>query len=429
LFLIMMFLFAGFDLKSQTPVEATPVLNYAGLEKKLEKSDADIQNSKKNVKAKTWTTRAQLFLDIFNVHNDLLSKGMQPAGAKLFMKEPKEIKTYQEDADNIEAYIYDRVNLIFRNGKLDKWIETDKIYPDPITEARKALDESLKLNSDGKADADIKKITEDLKMAYQFMAIESYESKEFGAAHKNFVYMLDLNKLPQMKNRLDTIIIYFAGRAAFENKDYKEASRLFEEAASYNYPDPLLYIFRKQSLFAIGDTAKGVEVIREGFTKNPEEQAIMIELINYYIDSDQVEDALAMINKAKEGDPENMSYFFTEGTLYDKLGRFEDAEKAYLSCIQKNPDYFDANYNLGVLYYNRAVKIYENASKIVDNNEFAKVQKQGDDVLRQVIPYMEKASRVNPNPSEKSALETLKTIYYRLKMEKEREDVVKRIAE
>jgi tetratricopeptide (TPR) repeat protein len=262
-------------------------------------------------------------------------------------------------------------------------------------------------------------------MSYQIEAINEYESREFGAAHDNFVKILDLNKLPQMKGRVDTILIYYAGRAAFENKDFQESNRLFEETASQNFVDPLLYVFRKQSYFGSGDTAKGVEVIREGFNKFPEDQSIMIELINYYIDADLVEEALEMIAKAKAGDPENISYFFTEGTLFDRLGRFEEAEKAYKSCLEKNPDYFDANYNLGVLYYNRAVKIYEEASKIMDNTEFDKKQKEGDEVLKQVIPYMEKASIINP--AERSSLETLKTVYYRLKMEDKREEVVKKL--
>jgi tetratricopeptide (TPR) repeat protein len=422
---MMMLLFAGIDLKSQTPAEAAPALNYTGLEVKLKKSDADILNEKKNTKAKTWTARSQVFMDIFNVHNDLLSRGMDPMAAKLFMKDPKEIQTSQDGADKIETYVYERVNLVFKNGKLDKWVETSKIHPDPLPEAEKALNEAIKLNADGKADAEILKIIEDLKMSFQIEAINAYENKEFGAAHDNFVKILDLNKLPQMKGRVDTILIYYAGRAAFENKDFKESNRLFEETASHNFVDPLLYVFRKQSYFGSGDTAKGVEVIRDGFNKFPEDQSIMIELINYYIDADLVEEALEMIAKAKAGDPENISYFFTEGTLFDRLGRFEEAEKAYKSCLEKNPDYFDANYNLGVLYYNRAVKVYEEASKIMDNTEFDKKQKEGDEILKQVIPYMEKASVVNP--AERSSLETLKTVYYRLKMEDKREEVVKKL--
>ena len=92
----------------------------------MKKSDADIQNPKKNTKAKTWTCRAQVFIDIYNVHNDILRKGMDPVQAKLFMKEPKEIQTTQEGADKIEIYVYDRVNLKFRNGVLESWTEKNK---------------------------------------------------------------------------------------------------------------------------------------------------------------------------------------------------------------------------------------------------------------------------------------------------------------
>ena len=235
-----------------------------------------------------------------------------------------------------------------------------------------------------------------------------------------------------MKNQIDTILVYYAGRAAFEDKNYAEANRLFEETASYNYDDPLLYVLRKQTLFGLGDTTKGVEVITEGFNKYPEDQSIMIEMINYYLDADQAEDALKLIAKAKEGDPDNVSYTFTEGTLYDKLGRVEEAEKAYKTCIAIKPEYYDAHYNLGVLYYNAAVKIYEEASNIADNAAFEKKQAEGDEALKLAIPYMETVSKIDAKDqaaldTKRSALETLRTIYYRLKLEDKRQDVINQL--
>jgi tetratricopeptide (TPR) repeat protein len=160
----------------------------------------------------------------------------------------------------------------------------------------------------------------------------------------------------------------------------------------------------------------------------------MIELINYYLEVNRGEDALRLISVAKAGDPNNVSYSFTEGTLYDKMGRLEEAENAYKECIAKSPEYFAAYYNLGVLYYNRAVKIYEDASRISDNNEYLKVQKEGDEVLKVAIPYMEKSSQIEAKTQDdydtkKTSLETLKTIYYRLKMEDKRQEVIKKLSE
>lgn len=431
LFLLAMIFLAGAGIKAQTATTTTSVMNYGGLQAKLKKSNADIENPKKNTKAKTWTTRAQTLIDIYSVH-DILQKDMDPARAEVFLGKAKEIQTSQEGPNQVETYIYDRVKLKFVNGALDSWTDINKIHENPLPEVQKALDEAIKLNTDSKADNDILNVIRGLKRAYQTEAIRNYELQDFKASHENFSNILALNKLPQMNNRVDTIFIYFAGRAAFENKDYAEASRLFEETASYNFRDPFLYVFRKQALFAIGDTAKGVDVITQGFTAYPEDQSIMIELINYYLDTDKAEDALKLIAKAKEGDPSNVSYLFTEGTLYDKMGRFEDAQNAYKACIEAKPDYYDAHYNLGVLYYNRAVNVYEEASRISDNAAFEKKQAEGDEILRQAVPYMEKVANMEAATqtsydTKRSALETLKTIYYRLKMEDNRQEVINKL--
>jgi len=73
---------------------------------------------RKNIKAKTWTSRAQLLIDIFNINNDLLRKGMDQTEAKLFYKEPKEIVTTQEGGDKVEVFVYDRVDLNSETGPL-----------------------------------------------------------------------------------------------------------------------------------------------------------------------------------------------------------------------------------------------------------------------------------------------------------------------
>ena len=427
LFLIAMFLFAGVGLKSQTTESTGAVLNYTGLENKLKKSDDDIQDPKKNIKAKTWTARAQLLIDIYNINNDVLRKGMDQMSAKLFYKEPKEIQTSQEGADKIEVFVYDRVNLKFRNGALDSWTETQKIHPDPLAEAKKAVDEAVKNNGDGKADADIVKVITNLKVAYETDAVIAYESKDFKKSYSGFMQVIELNKIPQMNNKIDTLDIYYAGRAALESQDYKEANRLFELVASYNYDDPYLYVFQKQSYFASGDTASGVKVITEGFKKYPDNQSIMIEIINYYLVSDQTDEALRLLGVAKAADPQNVSYPFAEGTLYDKMGKVVEAEKCYKTCLEMDPEFFNANYNLGVLYFNNAVKIYEEASKISDNTEFEKKQAEGDEMLKKAIPYMQKANQIDP--TDRSSLETLKTVFYRLKMDSQYQEVVKKLNE
>jgi tetratricopeptide (TPR) repeat protein len=410
---------------AQDAASGSSALNYSGLENKLKKSEADIQDPKKNIKAKTWTSRAALLVDIYNVNNDVIRKGMDVASVKLFYKEPKEIQTSQDGPDKVEVYVYDRVNLTFRNGLLDSWKETVSITEDPLGKALIAVNEAVKNNADGKADKDILDVVKSLKTAIETEAVAQYEKKEFKASHDNFVKLLDMNNIPQLKGQVDTVYMYYAGRAALEASDYPEAVKMFDLAAANKYEDPFLYVFRKQAYFGAGDTAKGVAIIDEGFNKYPDNSSIMIELINYYLVTNQGDAALKLLGKAKAADPSNVSYTFAEGTLYDKMGDFANAEKSYKVCLDMNPKFFDAAYNLGVLYFNNAVKIYEDASKISDNTEFEKRQKQGDDMLMNAVPYMEKAHELDP--TDRSSLETLKTVFYRLKMDDKYQEVVKQI--
>jgi tetratricopeptide (TPR) repeat protein len=424
-FLIALFIITGSSLKSQTPEGAGSALNYSGLENKLKKSNADILDPKKSIKVKTWLNRATLMVDIYNVNNDVLRKGMDPLSTKIFYKEPKEIQAVQEGADKIETYVYERVNLKFRNGVLESWTETQKIHPDPLNEALKSVNEAVKANTDGKSDKDIVEVVDNLKAALEAEAVSQYDKKNFKASHEHFVKLLDLNKLPQMKNQIDTIYLYYGGRAAFEDSNYVEANRLFEEAAANKYEDPFLYVFRKQSYFASGDTAKGVAVINEGFKRYPDNQSILIELINYYMVSNQTDAALKMLAIAKAGDPKNVSYVFAESTLYDRMGKFDDAESSYKTCIEMDPNFFDANFNLAVLYFNKAVKIFEEASKLTDNAAYEKAKVEGDAMLMKAVPYLDKSYEIDP--TYRPALETLKTIYYRMKMDDKYQDVVKKL--
>ena len=69
--------------------------------------------------------------------------------------DPVECKTIHEGAQGnqdicrmvltrLKYYVYERVNLKFRNGALESWTETKKIHPDPLAEAIKAVDEAIK---------------------------------------------------------------------------------------------------------------------------------------------------------------------------------------------------------------------------------------------------------------------------------------------
>jgi tetratricopeptide (TPR) repeat protein len=126
-------------------------------------------------------------------------------------------------------------------------------------------------------------------------------------------------------------------------------------------------------------------------------------------------------------DPKNASYFFAQGTLYDKLQKPDEATTSYLKAIEYKEDYFDAYYNLGALYYNKGVKQVDVANLVPSSqpDKYELEKDKADIEFKKAIPYMEKAHEINP--TDKFTLESLKTLYYRLKMLDKHAEIIEKM--
>jgi tetratricopeptide (TPR) repeat protein len=237
--------------------------------------------------------------------------------------------------------------------------------------------------------------------------------------------------------------MFYAGIEAYSAKLYNEAIKYFNKAADHNYDDPLIYTTLKACYYFIGDTTKGVEALNKGLQKYPNNQDILVELINYFLSLGESGRALEYLQKAKEKDPTNKSFYFAEGTLHDKMGNTAKAIEVYQKACEMDTTYFDAFYNLGVIYFNSGVKLTEAANNEMDNKKYAEKKKIADEEFKRVIPYMERAysiislTPVSDSPdvnranleNKRATLETLKTLYYRLKMTEKFENVNKALKE
>jgi tetratricopeptide (TPR) repeat protein len=94
------------------------------------------------------------------------------------------------------------------------------------------------------------------------------------------------------------------------------------------------------------------------------------------------------------------------GGLYDKkaseakeeadmLNWYGQAEEAYKQSIAKDAKFFDAYFNIGVLYNNRAAYEYEKCNKIKSDTEYMKCKKTADDIYLKAVPYFEQAHALN----------------------------------
>lgn len=307
-----------------------------------------------------------------------------------------------------------------------------KLAPDPLKTALDSYKKAIELDEKGKESNAVKISLTLLVSDFTDQAVKAFNENKYESALASFKSILEIEDMPVMQEKdqkaaVDTVIIFNAGLAAYNAEKYDEAVKYYKEAATHGYNGARTYELIASSYINMQDTAQALTTLQEGFEKYPENSAIMVLMINIYLNANKVDDAMKYLNLAIKQDPENASFYFARGSLYDKIGQPDSAITAYEKAISLKPDYFDAYYNLGAIYYNQGVKQVEIANAIPSNQQdkYEVEKNKADEFFKKAIPYMEKASEVNPEDTY--SLESLKTLYYRLKMMDKFDEVNKKL--
>jgi tetratricopeptide (TPR) repeat protein len=295
-----------------------------------------------------------------------------------------------------------------------------KLNNDPLTVAFDSYLKAISLDEKDKFGKSIKIKLTLLISDLTNQAVAAFNEENYEKALKSFEQIMAIEQTPVYKagdpTAVDTVIIFNAGLAAYNGQNYDKAIQYYSEAAKYKYSGARTHQLIASSYLMKKDTLGALNSLQNALKEYPSNGTLLVEVINIYLNSNKNDDALKYLEMAIQQDPKNASYYFAKGTLFDKLQKPEEAAECYMKAIEFKEDYFDAYYNLGALYYNKGVKQIDVANSIPSNQpEKYEIEKEKADVeFRKAIPYMEKAHEVNP--TDKYTMESLKTLYYRLKM-------------
>ena len=280
---------------------------------------------------------------------------------------------------------------------------------------------------------DIKtKLTDYYKIQQNLISYGAYqfEKKNFEGASKTFDVFLAIPKLPLMNNeiKMDStydMITFYGAVSAVNAKLTDKAIGLFETLKTKKYETKSVFQSLYEQYMNKKDSANAVNTLKEGFDKFPTDPWFLQNLINYYIYAKKVNEALTYLNGAIEKEPKVAQYLFVKGNLEESLGNFDSALGAFDKAIEIDPTIAEAHAGKGRLYYNKAVKLAEEANKIKDAKLYNAEMKKVDEVFKQSIPFFKKAAELSPKEVEYK--KTLKTLYYRLKMDADFEAINKEI--
>ena len=258
--------------------------------------------------------------------------------------------------------------------------------------------------------------------AYYSQGADDYNNGKFAEASNQFKKSYDIAaSLGGGEQAIE--MLNLAATAALRAENYSTALEYFTEVKNNGKDDVEIYKHLAACYNGMGNAEQAMAMINAGLEKDPSDAGLILEKVNAYLKDGKGAEAVEDLNKLLALDPNNAQLLFVLGTIYGDENNKEvfDTDKArqyYEQALAINPDYYDATYNIGVLYTTMANKYIEQANEITgfskaEIDQYNGLIDQANELLRTGLPYLKKAYEAQPSDDVKNVL---RSIYVKLKM-------------
>ncbi len=241
---------------------------------------------------------------------------------------------------------------------------------------------------------------------------EKYNENEFEAAY--YAFMEAIVVTPN-----DTTALLYGGVAAQQADMLDQSITCLSTLADNGTANletykTLIYMYRANK----EDNEKALATVLQALKKYPTTPELIQERITLLIIMERSAEAEKELSTAIAADPNNPLYYFYLGYMKDKSGDKEAAIQNYSKAVELNPDYYEGNYNLGVMYLEKGRAINKELSEMNlkdwEKNEVA-YNARAQVHYKEALPYFEKAVEIKPD-DDLQLLESLEGLYLMLGM-------------
>ncbi len=309
----------------------------------------------------------------------------------------------------------------------------------PVDKADEAMRKAIELDEDDDFMIDIQQLMLFLSELVFNEGVEAYNIEDWDGASRYFYRAYDISKDFAAK---DTTTLYNAALAAELGQDFDNAYEWYKDLREMEYDDPFLYSSLSNIAMHKQDTTNAKKYISEGRERYPDDLDLIFAEANIYIHTGDTEEASRVLDIAIQRDPENPGLYFAFGANYDQMSQdtvyydkeerefaFQEAVKAYEQAIELEPEFFDALYNLGALYFNKGLDLFEEAEeRLRETQDFAQYEedeKEVREIWMEAQPYLEDAYELIDEDHEyfTTVLISLSELYLRTGQEEEFEEI------
>jgi TPR repeat protein len=262
----------------------------------------------------------------------------------------------------------------------------------------------------------------DCYYALQNTGIQRFNKDEFSKALNLFEMASDISA---SQKKFDSLMISNVALSAYNAKIYDKAIVNYKKLADAGYGKGHTWSLLGSSYLKSGDSANYIKAISDGMKKYPTDPDLLVEDVNIKMNTGHSADAIAELNALVAQRPNDSQLNAVVGNVYDKMANpdsgnghpapkpknYEEligkAAEYYKKAIELDAKNFDANYNLGVLYYMQSMYYFDLSQQSIA--DAAKYKNTWDKGLPDAAKYLEAAHAIDPK--DLTTLSALKICY------------------
>lgn len=390
--------------------------------KAISKAQADSENPKKCEKVGTWIALAKAHMDAYNAPqlNGWIGAGAQELS--LVMSDIKPLETTSETygSSQFKVVVYSTCKYYFnQNGALEMIVTTKDYEDDALGKALNAFAHAATVDPKGTKTKDILDGIKQIVEKYRNEAIQYYTLGDYEKSSENFLKVVKASETSPLC-LIDTMAVYNAGFTAFLAEDWETAKNQMIKSIDLGYTqNGDAYAKLSTAYKNLGNTELAEKALEDGLQACPTSQAILIGLINLYIENKTDPQKLfSILEVAKQNEPENAGLYYVEGNTRKQLGQIEEAVAAYDKCLQVNPNYEYGEIGKGQLYCAEGDKYGQLAQEEMNDAKYNELLDKCAENYKHAIVAFEKAFEISKSESIKQSIaEYLKQLYFKFRNE------------
>lgn len=207
-----------------------------------------------------------------------------------------------------------------------------------------------------------------------------------------------------------TQLMYSCAVTAVMMEDHQLAAVELEAVKSRNFETNKIFQQLSKEYLILGDTANYISTLRQGMTVVPDEPWYCQNLLNFYIEHQQMDSALVIVEQLIRTTPGNAVNVEMKGRILEETGNLLGAEQAYRTAIALDSTLLISNMNLGRIYFNRATA---REDAYIAARRYSEIYNDIVPLYEEALPFYWRAYESDKARSNKTIAEVIRTILFK----------------